>query len=138
MKSIPFNQTLICILQVVFHESDHIKIYINTKFSPLEVRRPKDMHEMELILQHVDETKVCPGGPSLGECETAQCAQKDHAVGCWRHKLCPIVLAEAETICKFCGTINQVLRYPKKKRLPFGRRPPPSPPSPPPIDEVES
>ncbi|XP_016839241.1 uncharacterized protein LOC103317421 isoform X1 [Nasonia vitripennis] len=111
--------------QVIFHESDNIKIYINNKFSPLEVRRPKDVQEMEVILKHVDETVVCSGGPNIGECDTAQCAQKDYAVNRWRHKLCPIIIGEAETICKFCSTINQVLRYPKKKRLPFGRRPPP-------------
>jgi hypothetical protein len=108
--------------QVIFHESYNIKIYINNKFSPLEVRRPKDVQEMELILTNVDEIIVCCGGPNIGECDTAHCAQKDHAVNKWRHKLCPIILTSGESICKFCSTINQVMRYPKKKRLAFGKR----------------
>ena len=80
------------------------------------------MEEMEIILKYVDETVVCEGGPNIGECDTGPCAQKDYAVSRWRHKLCPVVLSPGETVCKFCSTINQVLRYPKKKKLPFGRR----------------
>ncbi|XP_014219447.1 uncharacterized protein LOC106647523 [Copidosoma floridanum] len=108
--------------QVIFHESDDIKIYINNKFSPLEVRRPKDCGELEVILRDVDQVPVCSGGPNITEFDTGPCAQKDYVVGRWRHKLCPVVVSAKETICKFCAEIHEKAKYPKQKKPPFGRR----------------
>ncbi|XP_058805799.1 uncharacterized protein LOC131672530 [Phymastichus coffea] len=108
--------------QVIFHESSELKIYINNTFSPLETPRPRDIAEMEQVLLDVDRLSLCSGGPSIEFAQTAALAQKDHAVGRWRHKYCPIIVANYENICKYCSSINQVFRYPKQKRMPFGKR----------------